>query len=97
MTKREKIAKINEIVFFPIKPTPKGVVCFVSFNYSNLFRIMDCAIVTKPQGGYRIVYPIRTLPNGKVINSVYPLSETVAKPIEDFILSEFVKEKVINE
>lgn len=94
MTKRLKRDNISEIIFFPVNPTPKGVVCFVSFNYSNIFRINDCAIVTKKTGGYRIVYPIRTLQNGKTINSVYPLSEKVAKPIEDFLLLEY--EKFIN-
>lgn len=91
MTKSVKRVKISEIVFYPIQPTPKGVVCFVSFSYSNLFRINDCAILTRREGGYRIVYPIRTLQNGKTINSVYPLSDKVAKPIEDFLLSEYDK------
>ena len=96
MTKSIKRAKISEIVFFPIKATARGVVCFVSFTYSNIFRINDCAIVTRKEGGFRIVYPLRMLPNGKTINSVYPLSAEIAKPIEDFILSEydkFIKEK----
>jgi len=91
MTKRVIKAKISEIVFFPIKPTPKGVVCFVSFTYSNKFRINDCAIITNRTGGYHIVYPIRVLANGKTINSVYPLSKEVAQPIEDFLLSEYNK------
>ena len=97
MTKRLKRAKISEIVFFPITPTNKGVVCFVSFTYSNLFRINDCAIVTKKIGGYRIVYPLKTLPNGKTVNTIYPLSALIAKPIEDFLLKEyekFIKEKL---
>ena len=96
MTKSQKRELISEIVFSPITPTSKGVVGFVSFTYSNLFRINDCAIVTKRTGGYRIVYPIKTLHNGKVINVVYPLSAKVAKPIEDFLLMEynkFLKEK----
>lgn len=96
MTKSIKRAKISEIVFFPIKATARGVVCFVSFTYSNIFRINDCAIVSRKEGGFRIVYPLRILPNGKTINSVYPLSAEIAKPIEDFILTEydkFIKEK----
>jgi len=97
MTKSIKRAKISEIVIFPITPTNKGIVAFISFTYSNLFRINDCAIATLRQGGYRIVYPIKTLPNGKTVNVIYPLSAKVAKPIEDFLLEEyqkFVKEKV---
>ena len=96
MTKSVKKSKISEVVFFPIKATARGVVCFVSFTYSNIFRINDCAIVSRKEGGFRIVYPLRILPNGKTINSVYPLSAEIAKPIEDFILTEydkFIKEK----
>jgi DNA-binding cell septation regulator SpoVG len=97
MTKSIKRAKISEVIFFPINPTSKGVVCFVSFTYSNLFRINDCAIVTKKTGGYRIVYPIKALPNGKTVSSIFPISKEVGQPIEDFILLEyenFTTEKV---
>lgn len=99
MTKSVKRAKISEVSIYPINPTPKGVVSFISFTYSNLFRINDCAIVTLRQGGYRIVYPLKTLPNGKTVNVVYPLSTKIAKPIEDFLLLEydkFTKEKTKN-
>lgn len=99
MTKSIRGVKISEVSIYPINPTSKGVVGFISFTYSNLFRINDCAIVTKREGGYRIVYPIRTLSNGKTVNSVYPLSAKVAKPIEDFLLMEynkFLKEKIKN-
>lgn len=91
MTKSIKRAKISEISIYPITPTSKGVVGFISFTYSNLFRINDCAIVTKREGGYRIVYPLKILPNGKTVNVIYPLSEKVGKPIEDFLLLEYNK------
>ena len=91
MTKSEQRAKVSDICIFPITPTNKGVVGFISFTYSDLFRINDCAIVTKKEGGYRIVYPLKTLPNGKTVNTVYPLSATVGQPIEDFLLLEYEK------
>jgi DNA-binding cell septation regulator SpoVG len=91
MTKSIKRVKISEISIYPITPTSKGVVGFISFTYGNLFRINDCAIVTLREGGYRIVYPLKTLPNGKTVNVIYPLSTKVAKPIEDFLLSEYEK------
>lgn len=91
MTKSLKRVEINEIVFFPVNPTPKGVICFVSFTYNKLFRINDCAIVTKKTGGFRLVYPIKTLPNGKMVNVIYPISEHIGVPIEKVILSEYEK------
>lgn len=87
----QKREKISEIVFIPANPTNKGVLCFVSFTYSNLFRIQECAIMTKISGGYRLSYPIKHLLNGKSSNVVYPISKEVAKPIEDFILLEYDK------
>jgi len=91
MTKSGKRVKISEVTIYPIIPTPKGVVAFISFTYSNLFRINDCAIVTKREGGYRLVYPIKTIYNGKTINIIYPLSAKIGKPIEDTLLQEYNK------
>lgn len=91
MTKRLKRVKISELIFYPITPTPKGLVCYISFTYNNSIRIQDCAIVTRPQGGYRILYPVKTLANGKSISSVYPISKEVGNEIEDFLLLEYNK------
>lgn len=97
MTKRNKKVNISEIVFYPIKPTNKGLVSYVSFTYDDSIRIQDCGIYTRPQGGYRILYPIKVLANGKSISSVYPIHRDIGVSIEDFLLleySKFVKEKI---
>ncbi len=98
MTKR---IKISEIIFFPITPTPKGLVCYVSFTYNQSLRIQDCGIYTRQDGsGYRILYPIKKLANGKKISSVYPINKDVGKPIEDFLLikyDKFTKERLKKE
>ena len=85
MKKRLKKEIIGEIVFFPIMPKD-GVICFVSFTYRNQFRIQDCALVTKPQGGYRLSYPIKQLKNGKTVNSIFPVDKKLAQTIEEIIL-----------
>ena len=76
---------ITEIEFFPIIPT-KGLVCFISFTYNNSIRISDCAILTRPQGGYRLSYPIKTLKNGKTVQSVYPINNKIGKQIENILI-----------
>ena len=91
MTKRRKRDEISEVVLYPITPTSTGLVCYVSFTYKNAIRIHDCGIITKPTGGYRLLYPVKTLSNGKRISSVYPISKEVGKEIEDFLLSEYTK------
>jgi len=87
LTKSDKV-EITEIDFFPITPK-KGVVCFVSFTFQNSIRICDCAIVTLPKGGYRISYPLRTLPNGKKHQSAYPINKNVGMQIESCLLKAY--------
>lgn len=81
-TRKKEI--IKEIEFYPIIPR-KGVVSFVSFIYKDL-KINDCAIVTKPRGGYRLSYPIKILKNGKTIQCVYPINKIIGKKIENIII-----------
>jgi len=100
MTNRRKKEEISELTFYPIKPTDKGLVCYISFTFQNLIRINEARIYTKPTGGYYISYPRITLANGKVISSVYPINKTIGNKIEDFLLSaytNFLKERVRNE
>jgi len=98
MTTRKR-SEISEIIFYPITPTAKGLVCYISFTYKNSLRIQDCGIYTRPTGGYRILYPIKYLANGKTVSSVYPISKEVGSKIEDFLLLEYVNflKKNVNE
>ena len=94
--KKSQKETISEIEFMPIIPR-KGVVAFVSFTYDKKFRIQDCAIVTRPQGGYRLSFPIKVLNNGKTIQTIYPISKELGNFISDYVLKtyeDFIKEKV---
>ena len=82
---RSDKVEITEIDFFPIKPH-KGLVCFVSFTFNNQIRINDVALITRPQGGYRLSYPLRQLKNGKSVQSAYPINTITGKAIEESIL-----------
>lgn len=88
--KKSKKEIISEIEFYPIIPK-SGVIAFVSFTYQNTLRIQDCAIVTRPTGGYRLSYPIKTLKNGRTIQSIYPINKIIGKQIEDIIILNFEK------
>jgi DNA-binding cell septation regulator SpoVG len=91
MTKSKRSVEVSEITFYPIMPTAKGLVCYTSFTYQNSLRIQDCGIYTRPTGGYRILYPIKYLANGKTVSSVYPINKEVGCKIEDFLLCEYEK------
>ena len=99
MTTRKRSVEVSEIIFYPITPTAKGLVCYVSFTYQNSLRIQDCGIYTRPTGGYRILYPIKYLANGKTVSSVYPINKEVGMKIEDFLLLEYINflKKNVNE
>jgi len=79
---------ITEIEFFPIIPK-NGVICFCSFTYQNSLRIQDCAILTRPTGGYRLSFPIKKLANGKTIQAVYPINKELGTKIEEILLVNF--------
>jgi DNA-binding cell septation regulator SpoVG len=79
---------ITEIEFFPILPK-NGVICFCSFTYKNSLRIQDCAILTRPTGGYRLSFPIKKLTNGKTIQAVYPINKKLGTQIEEILLVNF--------
>lgn len=93
MKKTDK--EIKEIDFFPVTPR-NGLICFVSFIFQNL-KISDVAILTRPNGDLRISFPIKTLKNGKTIQTVYPITKELGNFISDTIIKEykkFIEEKV---
>jgi DNA-binding cell septation regulator SpoVG len=83
--KKSKKEIISEIEYFPIIPK-NGVICFCSFTYENSLRIQDCAILTRPTGGYRLSFPIKKLANGKTIQAVYPINKQLGTKLEEIIL-----------
>ena len=91
MTKRPQKSIISEVIFSPIIPTKKGVVCFVSFTYDKILRINDCAIASNlTNGDFRLIYPIKTLYNDNIISVVYPWASIEAQIIlayKDFLNS----------
>ncbi len=66
--------EISEIQIIPVKPKD-GLVVFASCVINNSLYIGNIAIYTslsKPEG-FRLVFPSKTLPNGKDINRVHPI------------------------
>ncbi|HEY0088655.1 MAG TPA: septation protein SpoVG family protein [Candidatus Lokiarchaeia archaeon] len=89
MTKRRKRVEISEAVIQPTKPTNKGLVAFISFVYNNELKINDCQIISRPQGGFRVLYPIRELFNGSKISTVYPITKEIGEQLEEKLLQEY--------
>jgi hypothetical protein len=77
--------QIDEIQIIPTKPQ-NGLVGFCSFVLERAFYVSGIAIYTRPQGGFRLVYPSKKL--GLAERSIfYP----IRKEIGDFVEQEVTK------
>ena len=81
---------ISEVQIFPIKPKD-GLVAFASCVIEDCLYIGNIAVYTSPsaQNGYRLVYPIKTLPNGKEIHCVHPINKETGEIIRTAIVEKF--------
>ncbi|MBU0896200.1 MAG: SpoVG family protein [Candidatus Omnitrophica bacterium] len=80
--------EISEIEIISVKPH-HGLLCFVSFVFNGALYIGDVALYGRPSGGYRLVYPSKTLPNGCKISCVHPLNKEVGGTIEQAIIEAY--------
>ncbi len=81
---------ISEIQIVPIKPR-NGLVAFASCVINHSLYLGNIAIYTSPtnEEGYRLVYPARTLPNGKDINCVHPINRETGRVISAAIIDKY--------
>lgn len=76
--------KITEIQIIPVKPQ-NGLVAFASFVLDDSLYLGSIGILTRPNGGYRLVYPTKTIAN-KNINIYHPINKFFSKAIEKEVL-----------
>ncbi len=84
--------RITEVQIIPIKPKC-GLVAFTSFVLDNSLYLGSIGIVTRPQGGYRLVYPTRQTGN-KSMNIFHPINKPFAEVLEHEVIKRF--EDVMN-
>ncbi len=85
-------AKISEIQILPIKPQ-NGLVAFASFVLNNSLYLGSIAIMTRPQGGYRLLYPTKKV-GTRSLNIYHPINRGFAEFIEKEVIMKF--EEVMN-
>jgi stage V sporulation protein G len=76
---------ISEIQIVPIKPV-NGLVAFASFILDNKFYLGSIGIMTRPFGGYRLIYPSKKV-GIKNINIYYPINKEMARQIEAEVIN----------
>ena len=81
---------ISEIQIIPVKPRD-GLVAFACCVVNNALYIGNIAIYTFPTNpeGYRLVYPVKVLPNGKEIHCVHPINKGAGELISKAIIGKF--------
>lgn len=79
--------QLKEIQIIPIKPQ-NGIVAFTSFVLDDCLYLSSIAIMTRPQGGYRLVYPTKKVSN-RDINVFHPINRNFAQTIEKAVIEKF--------
>jgi len=82
--------EISEIQVVPMKPK-EGLVAFASCVINNALYVGNIAVYSSPssQSGYRLVYPVKILPNGKEIHCVHPINKEAGEAILKEIVKKF--------
>ncbi len=82
--------RISDIEIVPVKPR-SGLVGFCSFVLNDSIYIGDVAIHTclNNSEDYRLVYPQRTLMNGKKVNCVHPVNRKVGEAIQKAVAAKY--------
>ena len=79
--------RLSEIQIIPIKPQ-NGLVAFASFVLDASLYLGSIGIMTRPQGGYRLIYPTKKVAE-RSLNIFYPISKEFAQLIENEVVKQF--------
>ena len=79
--------KITEIQIIPIK-AQNGLVAIGSVVLEDSFYLGSIGIMTRPNGGYRLVYPTKKLAD-RNLNIFYPISREFALAVEQEVVKQF--------
>ncbi len=79
--------KISEVQIIPVKPQD-GLVAFVSFVLDESIYLGSIAILTRREGGYRLVYPTKKV-GFRSMNIFHPIKKEFANLIEKEVISKF--------
>jgi len=79
--------RLSEIQITPIKPQ-NGLVAFASFVLDGNLYLGSIGIMTRPNGGYRLVYPTKKVAE-RNLNIFYPINKEFSQVIENKVVRQF--------
>jgi len=65
--------------FFPVNPSPKGLIGFASVRFNGQLMLNCIAIYTRREGGIRCLFPVGSLPNGLQVTAYHPVTKEVTQ------------------
>ena len=75
---------ISEVELLPLKPVG-GMVAWASMLVNQSLYLGSIGVHIRPGGGVRLVYPQRTLPNGKTISLFHPTNRHTGDLFESVV------------
>lgn len=79
--------QITEIQIIPIKPK-NGIVAFTSFVLDGVLYLSSIAIMTRPDGGHRLVFPTKKI-GDRSINIFHPINKEFSETIKKEVMKKF--------
>ena len=79
--------EISEIQIIPIKPKD-GIVAFASFVINEEMYFSSVAIMTRPSGNYRLIYPTKKV-LGRDISIYHPIKQDVGVVIQEAVITKY--------
>ncbi len=80
---------VSEVQILPVKPKD-GLLAFVSFILNDYLFVGNVALYSRPDGsGFRLLFPSKTLPNGKIITIVHPITKELGEAIHLAVTKKF--------
>lgn len=79
--------KISEIQIIPIKPKD-GIVAFASFVINEKIYFSSVAIMTRPSGDYRLIYPTKKV-LGRDISIYHPIKQDIGVAIQEAVITKY--------
>lgn len=77
--------RITEIQIVPVKPQ-NGLVAFASLVLNDCLYIGSIGVFTRPEGGYRLVYPTKKV-GLKSINIFHPINKSFAEALQKEVIA----------
>ena len=78
---------ISEVQITPVKPQD-GLVAFASLVLQGGLYMGSIALITRPQGGYRLVYPTKKV-GLREINIYHPINREFAELVEEAVIAKY--------